>query len=698
MQKTNFTVDHSKKSPLVDDIRKKLDLYVIGQEKAKDSICDMLALTLIPQVTRGSLGVSFFVGPTGVGKTEIVRALYKILFGADSIGKCHIECNGLKESHELQSLVGSPAGYVDGEALPLLAETNVYKAFNQALENNTLHPILKKFGRFSIVLFDEFEKAHKNLADILYGPFEDGKLELNRGLEPGEDKREYKKGVFIAYPKTTDFSKTLFILTSNLGAKKISEIMSGNTHTMGFTQSTEKNIIPEDLYNKELGKFYKPDFLNRITYKIPFDPLTEKDLLARVNLSISEFNNLVKESGLSLKLTKAAKNYLVKIAYNSNMGARALVREFTNNIVKNFSRITNNGEIERIEEENSIVITSITIDYKDNGNKDEDHYIVSLSEGNKADIKKREVAKKTFKQEKIESFSEKKVPLVKGSLMIALSEQIVPLYAKIRAIKMSKENWFDENQQELDKYIEQFYACGGTSKDIELIENEIMENKLRNFSELYMTMNGVVLWNKKEKLSLFNCNLKVIERFAEKFFQENKDMKEMILNEAGTKSEFVSPIYDFSKRIKGAELDNREEGVIASIFHKNYLKLKGEKQIERKKETTKNLPVKTINKTKTPKKDSSQNITININFSDGYSTTNLKEKLQNLFQNRYDFVIKAVKDNIANKDLSNDIIEILGKTKIQLLNEFNIEDLSSIESMALNDLVKILLVKEEDEI
>jgi len=135
MFKDRFEVDAKKLSPLVLDIRQRLDDYVIGQHKAKDEIVDALAKNLMVDPTRKTpIATLLFVGPTGVGKTEIVRALYRILFGNDliDIGTNKLDCTNFSASHTISNAIGASPEFVGREQTPLLADKLIFAAFNKA--------------------------------------------------------------------------------------------------------------------------------------------------------------------------------------------------------------------------------------------------------------------------------------------------------------------------------------------------------------------------------------------------------------------------------------------------------------------------------------------------------------------------------------------------------------------------------------
>ena len=249
------------------------------------------------------IGSFIFLGPTGVGKTEVARSLAYELFD-DEKHIVRIDMSEYMESHSVSRLVGAPPGYVG------------YDEGGQLTEAVRRNP-------YSIVLFDEIEKAHKDVFNILLQILDDGHITDSQG-------------------RTVDFKNTIIIMTSNLGSEYI----------------LNKDINTQELINTELKHTFKPEFINRIDEIITFNSLDKETVYQILDNIINNIENRLKDKLISISLTKQAKKFIVENSYNEQYGARPIKRYVTKNIE---SLIANN-----ILEDNIPYNTTITIDIKDN--------------------------------------------------------------------------------------------------------------------------------------------------------------------------------------------------------------------------------------------------------------------------------------------------------------------------------------------
>ena len=249
------------------------------------------------------IGSFIFLGPTGVGKTEIAKSLAYELFD-DEKHMIRIDMSEYMESHSVARLIGAPPGYVG------------YDEGGQLTEAVRRNP-------YSIVLFDEIEKAHKDIFNILLQILDDGRITDSQG-------------------RTVDFKNTIIIMTSNIGSEYI----------------LENNNDAKQLINKELHTVFKPEFLNRIDEIVMFNPLNKQVLYDILNNTINDLNKRLENKHITIELTNTAKDAIIENAYSPNYGARPLKRYVSKTIE---SLIANN-----IISDNIKYNSKVKIDYIDN--------------------------------------------------------------------------------------------------------------------------------------------------------------------------------------------------------------------------------------------------------------------------------------------------------------------------------------------
>jgi len=259
-------------------MEKRLSERVVGQEKAIKAVSDAIrrARAGIQDPNR-PIGSFMFLGPTGVGKTELTKALAEFLFDNEK-AMIRIDMSEYMEKHSVARLIGAPPGYVGYEEGGYLTEAVRRKPY-------------------SVILFDEIEKAHPDVFNILLQILDDGRLTDGQG-------------------RTVDFKNTVIIMTSNIGSKYILEMTEKNTE---FT-------IIENQIKETLKEYFRPEFLNRIDEIIVFRNLTKEDLKKIVDIQIRYINNNLAQRKLKVDLTDKAKEYLMEQGYDINFGARPLKR------------------------------------------------------------------------------------------------------------------------------------------------------------------------------------------------------------------------------------------------------------------------------------------------------------------------------------------------------------------------------------
>ena len=266
---------------LADELHKRVVGQDEGVEKVTEAIIRSKAGIKDPSKPIGSF---LFLGPTGVGKTELAKSLAENLFDNEA-NMVRIDMSEYMEKHSVSRLVGAPPGYVG------------YDEGGQLTEAVRRKP-------YSVVLFDEIEKAHPDVFNVLLQVLDDGRITDSQG-------------------RYVDFKNTIIILTSNIGSSYLLE---------GIDE--EGNIRPENenLVMEQLRASFRPEFLNRLDEIIMFKPLTKGNIAGIVELLIKDINNRLADRQLRIELTEEAKDYVVEHGYDSMYGARPLKRYLQKNV------------------------------------------------------------------------------------------------------------------------------------------------------------------------------------------------------------------------------------------------------------------------------------------------------------------------------------------------------------------------------
>jgi len=258
---------------------------VIGQDEAIKAISKAIRRSRAGlKDPRRPIGSFVFSGPTGVGKTELARALAKFLF-ADESALIRVDMSEYMEKFSVSRLIGAPPGYVGYE------------------DSGTLTKAVRR-KPYSVILLDEIEKAHPDVFNILLQVLDEGHLTDN-------------------YGRVIDFKNTVVIMTSNVGARDLMK-----TKSLGFTSSDEKQNWERraDKVRDELKNVFNPEFLNRLDDTIVFHPLSREHIAQIVSVLLKDVRKRLAEEELTLKLSVAATEFLVKHGYDEQYGARPLKR------------------------------------------------------------------------------------------------------------------------------------------------------------------------------------------------------------------------------------------------------------------------------------------------------------------------------------------------------------------------------------
>ncbi|MFZ3015918.1 MAG: AAA family ATPase, partial [Minisyncoccia bacterium] len=276
---------------------------VVGQDKAISHVCDVIRRSRagISDPNR-PIGSFIFLGPTGVGKTELTKALSQFMFNDDR-ALIRVDMSEYMERHSVSKLIGSPPGYVG------------YDESGQLTESVRHRP-------YTVVLFDEIEKAHPEVFNMLLQVLDEGRLTDGKG-------------------RVVNFKNTIIILTSNIGSQFVEKMES-----IGFSNKSDKDdyVNMKEKVMEAMKDHFRPEFLNRLDEVIVFDILSEEAIKEIVNLRIKVVKDRLTAKGIDFKISDEALSFLAKEGYNPHYGARPLNRLIQNKILNPVaSYIISNG-------------------------------------------------------------------------------------------------------------------------------------------------------------------------------------------------------------------------------------------------------------------------------------------------------------------------------------------------------------------
>jgi len=266
-------------------LEERLHTHVIGQDRAIEVLADAVRRARAGlKDPKRPIGSFILLGPTGVGKTELARALAEFMFD-DEDNMIRVDMSEYQERHTVSKLIGAPPGYVGYEEAGHLTEA-------------------VRRRPFSVVLFDEIEKAHPDIFNTLLQVLDDGRLTDSHG-------------------RTVDFRNTIIIMTSNLGSEGVSQQAFGfNKQSLEESENARSRMNVEDALKQK----FKPEFLNRLDEFIVFDSLTQDDIVLIVDKFMGEVSERVKDLKVSISLTSDAREWLAKTGFDRMYGARPLKR------------------------------------------------------------------------------------------------------------------------------------------------------------------------------------------------------------------------------------------------------------------------------------------------------------------------------------------------------------------------------------
>lgn len=292
-------------------LEEELHKRVVGQEEAIAAIADAVRRSRAGlNDPRRPIGSFIFLGTTGVGKTELAKALAEYLFDDENM-MTRIDMSEYQEKHTVSRLVGAPPGYVG------------YDEGGQLTEAVRRKP-------YSVVLFDEIEKAHPDVFNILLQVLDDGRLTDNKG-------------------RLVNFKNTIIIMTSNMGSQVIRENFAGITddNHAEVVEKTKEQVL------EMLKQTIRPEFLNRIDEIIMFTPLNEREIEEIVGIQVNAIKRMLSKNGVELDVTPAALSYLAKEGYNPEFGARPVKRVLQRMVL---NRLSKDILAQKVDREHPIII------------------------------------------------------------------------------------------------------------------------------------------------------------------------------------------------------------------------------------------------------------------------------------------------------------------------------------------------------
>jgi ATP-dependent Clp protease ATP-binding subunit ClpB len=278
---------------------------VVGQEEAVAAISDAVRRSRAGlQDPKKPIGSFIFLGTTGVGKTELAKALAAFLFNDDN-AMVRIDMSEYQEKHTVSRLIGAPPGYVG------------YDKGGQLTDAVRIKP-------YSVILLDDIEKAHPDVFNILLQVLDDGRLTDNKG-------------------RTSDFKNTIVIMTSNIGSQIIQENFEG------FTDANKDEVLAKtknEVYQL-LKSTIRPEFLNRIDEILMFEPLSRENIQQIVTIQLAGITKQLAEAGFAIEITEEATDWLGQLGYDPQFGARPLKRVLQKKVLNELSKKILNGEIKK---------------------------------------------------------------------------------------------------------------------------------------------------------------------------------------------------------------------------------------------------------------------------------------------------------------------------------------------------------------
>ncbi|MDD1684796.1 MAG: AAA family ATPase, partial [Methanoregula sp.] len=289
-------------------LESELHKRVVGQDEAIGAVSDAIRRSRAGlQDTKRPIGSFIFLGTTGVGKTELAKALAEFLFNNEN-SMVRIDMSEYQERHTVSRLIGAPPGYVG------------YEESGQLTEAVRRRP-------YSVVLLDEIEKAHPDVFNILLQVLDDGRLTDNKG-------------------RTVDFKNTIIIMTSNIGSHIIRENLE---HVTDKNRDEVFDRTRQEVFDL-LKKTIRPEFLNRIDEIIMFKPLTKDEIQTVVELQLGNVQKMLGKNDIRIRATKKAVQFIATRGFDPQFGARPIKRVIQKNLLNELSKMILEGNVNKEKE------------------------------------------------------------------------------------------------------------------------------------------------------------------------------------------------------------------------------------------------------------------------------------------------------------------------------------------------------------
>lgn len=279
-------------------LENQLHKRVIGQDEAVTAVAKAIKRGRVGlKDPKRPIGSFLLLGPTGVGKTELSKALAEAVFGSED-AMIRVDMSEYMEKHSVSKLIGSPPGYVG------------YEEGGQLSEKVRRSP-------YSVLLFDEIEKAHPDVFNVLLQVLDDGRITDSQG-------------------RTVDFKNTILIMTSNIGSQYLLD---------GISEDGSIRPEAEEMVMNDLRAHFRPEFLNRLDEIIMFKPLTKDNIGGIIELMLADVNKRLADRDLKIELTDAAKDFVIEHGYEPTYGARPLKRFLTKHVDTLAARLILEGNV-----------------------------------------------------------------------------------------------------------------------------------------------------------------------------------------------------------------------------------------------------------------------------------------------------------------------------------------------------------------
>jgi len=468
-----------------------LDEKVIWQSKAKKIITDTIVWQILSFRNRkGPIACLLFAWPTWVWKTEIVKALSKsLLWNENSYTK--INCENYQESHSNRNLFWAPKSYVwYGEPTPLDYK-KVVSHYDSAKKLWEIHDIIRPLNDFSIILFDEIEKAHPDVRQSLLTLMDEGKIEFSNW-------------------EIANFKNCLIIFTSNIWEHEISQTLW--KQSIWFNQNNQKEENKSEIRNKKIKENFSPEFLWRVTKIIEFEQLSENDIFQIINIHLKLLNNHLSSyyihSDISISFTKNCYDYILNKWYSKEKWARELIRNIDIAIENKLNILLNSEEFSTYLEKNTPVV--IKIDFKwENIQFYIEYYEDDIQEINLDNTHN------INNELSINNWNEKKwiSPLKKINTIFSEISQYVELYH----VSM---DWDIDFRVELREIETQLKVYGFTNSDIICLRNRAYIEAIEELQYI-TTFDWLNIFNNEKKDIFHPYKQRIILKIVEKKIKEN---------------------------------------------------------------------------------------------------------------------------------------------------------------------------------